>query len=126
MEEERKPIITEFNLRMKMAGHSEGFRRRVTSAALFRHSKMLLTEEEGGRKLYRNKEEILISRKNQKLKKSSSGWFRSRDYNAILRVQNTPGGVLAKRIKKLKPSTISFHNQFILSRSNIFAGLNLN
>ena len=51
------------------------------------------------RKLYRNKFEIIQSRVQSRRKKTTSGWFRDRGYNAVLRVQNTPGGRLSKMIK---------------------------
>ena len=83
---------------MRQAGHSEQFRRRVTIAAIGRHKKIMDEESQGLRKFYRDKFEIIQSRIKSRRKKITSGWFRDRGYNAVLRVQNTPGGKLAKMI----------------------------
>ena len=85
---------------MMKAGHSETYRLRVTDRAIGKYSKMLENETQGVRKLYRNKHEILEERKVKKYNKTKAGWFRALGYNAILRVESTPGGKLTKTIRK--------------------------
>ena len=49
-------------------------------------------ERKGERKVHRSKEEIIEDRKKKKERKTKSGWYRTKGYNSVLRVENTPGG----------------------------------
>ena len=92
-------LVRDFNVRMAEGHHKEKFRYRVTRTALDRYRKIRSQEEEGGRRLYRSKEEIIASRRENKGKRSKSGWHKARGFNATLQVQHTPSGTLAKRIR---------------------------
>ena len=92
-------MVEEFIIRMAQSNHDEKFRLKVTNDAITKYRKLKEGEKEGRRPLYRNRQEIIASRKTNKDRNSKSSWFRKAGYNATLRVQYTPSGELARRIK---------------------------
>ena len=57
-------------------------------------------ENKNVRKMYRSREEIMKSKEESRGKRNKDGWFRKKKYNAGLRIENTPGGRLAKKVKE--------------------------
>ena len=50
--------------------------------------------------MYRSKKEIIQFRDSQRTEGGRSNWFKKQGYNATLRVESSPSGLLAHRIKK--------------------------
>ena len=57
-------------------------------------------EKQGIRKKYRSRDEVIKFRKENKRKLSKTGWFKQRGYQGVFRCENTPRGILAKRIRE--------------------------
>ena len=88
-----------FNKEMKGDGHTEKFRLRVTDKVLEKVDKAEEDDEKGVKKYYRNKGER--TKENEiKKKKDKTKWFKDKGYEAMLKVDYTPGSKLAKRINE--------------------------
>ena len=93
-------IMTEFNWCMMISGHKEKFRKDITLKVMDKYDKLLENDKLNVSPFYRTKKERMIQNKSRKLEKSKSGWFNKKGFSGVLRVDPTPGGVLAKRVKK--------------------------
>ena len=100
LELEKAELIREFNSRLMKAGHRQDFRIRVTQRVLDKVKKMENDEKQGIRKRYRSREEVIKFRKENKRKLSKTGWFQARGYQGVFKCENTPRGILAKRIRE--------------------------
>ena len=78
MHEQECDIIREFNIRMAEGEHTEDFRYQITKSALKKYKDLRRMEDEGTRRLYRNKEDIMKTRKDNKFKKSKAGWLKNK------------------------------------------------
>ena len=72
----------------------------MTETVLAKFNRQLDDETNNVRMLHRTKKEIMEDRKRKKHVKPKTGWFQAKGYRAILRVENTPEGKLAKKIKE--------------------------
>ena len=97
---ETAPNVTEYMVRMKEAGYSEGYRRRVLMAAIKIYDQKIEDERKGVRPLFRpktwNKEE---RRKEKETKKKE--WATKKGHIAPIFVPATPGGGLAREMRDI-------------------------
>ena len=99
MNQEEKLIeLRQFNKQMKSDGHTEQFRIDITNAVMKKVKKEEDEDIEGKRSYYRSREERLKENKEKK-KTDKTAWFREKGYDGILKVEYTPQGTLASRIK---------------------------
>ena len=94
------PVITEYLGRMKMAGYKENYRKVVLKHALSIYDKKWDDEKEGIRPIFRpkdwNKDERKKAKKSKKYEWSTKG-----GYIAPIFVPSSPGGELAKEMRRV-------------------------
>ena len=96
--------LSEFMRRMKKSGYSENYRLQIVKSAKEAYKKILIEDEEGSKPLYRSRNWKKLERQKSKLDKKNN-WFRNKNsdgqnYNSVLFVEATPGGELAKQLRK--------------------------
>jgi hypothetical protein len=101
--EVQKKHLNDFMLKLKNSGYNQKFRTEILNSGKKAFQKMLEDDKNGVKPLYRsrdwNKEERIIS----KSKKKFNWWNTEKSkiqYKTVLFVTPTPGGVLAKELKK--------------------------
>ena len=99
-ERETAPIITEYMLRMKIAGYGERYRENIVRKALLIHKKKMDDDEKGVRPIFRPKFWRKEERKREKERKKKE-WGTKRGHIAPIFVPTTPNGVLAKKMKEV-------------------------
>ena len=94
-EQEMVPVMAEFNWAMVKAGYGPQLRQDILEGALKRDKELRDAPE--GR--YRDRDTIRRSKKQNDLKFPNT-WFLRGGNTAVLKVQPTPGAVLAKEIRE--------------------------
>ena len=110
--EVKREHLTTLNIQMMVAGHSQQFRDMVTSRSVARYQNSLknhLRKErgDGGRWLYRTKEERERQWEEQGGRASKANWFRKGGHTSIVNVPATLNSELANRVKKVFKETTS-------------------
>ena len=93
-------VMTDYNWWLMVSGHSETFRVEITNRILSKYEQLLANDKQKVCPFYRSKIERQKQKQENKLKKTRSGWFTSQGFSGVLRIDPTPGGELAKRIKR--------------------------
>jgi hypothetical protein len=100
----RNKHLNNFMLKLKNSGYSRDYRVQIVDSALNAFEKMVEDDRKGIKPLYRDRswksDERLEAKKKKKL-----NWFQNSNnseikYKSVLFVPPTPGGILAKEIKK--------------------------
>ena len=94
------PVLTEYMQRMKDAGYSEGYRKRILQQALSIYDSKIREEREGQRPVYRPKSWQKEERKKKK-RESKHEWATKGGCIAPIFVPASPGGELARRMKEV-------------------------
>ena len=111
--ETKRDHLTTLNIQMMEAGHSQRFRDMVTSRSVARYQNSLQNHrrkergQEGGRWLYRTKEERARQWEEQGGRATKANWFRRGGHTSILNVPATVGSELADRVRKALQQTTS-------------------
>ena len=101
--EVQKKHLNLFMIKLKNSGYSEKFRKEILNSALNAFEKMLDDDKAGVKPLYRSKSWNQEERKKAKLNKRQDWWNKENSkvqYKSVLFVTPTPGGVLAREIRK--------------------------
>ena len=99
-EKEVTPVISEYMQRMKDAGYGEGYRKSILKQALAIYDAKVEDEKNGVRPIHRPKEWPKEQRKKNKDDKKNE-WSTKGGYIAPIFVPSSPGGELARRMKKV-------------------------
>ncbi len=99
-ETETAPVISDYMLRMKKAGYEETYRKSVLTNAINIYVKKLEDEKNGIRPIHRNKNWQKDERRKAKENKRKN-WATKRGHIAPIFVPATPGGELARRLRKI-------------------------
>ena len=106
------PVISEYMQRMRDAGYRESYRKGVLQQALAIFNEKMKEERNGVRPMYRPKTWQKEERKKKKRKKKHE-WATKGGFIAPIFVPSTPGGELAKRMRKVmkdeKKENINFN-----------------
>ena len=110
--EVKREHLTTLNIQMMEAGHSQQFRDMVTSRSVARYQNSLKNHMrkvrgEGGRWLYRTKEERERQWEEQGGRSTKANWFRKGGHTSIMNVPATLGSELANRVKGVFQETTS-------------------
>ena len=102
----RNQYLDRFMLKMKNSGYNAKFRKEILDSALKGFDKMIKDDKDDLKPLYRSKNWMKDRRKDQK-KERKRNWYKNKgndknikEYESILFVPVTKGGVLAKELKK--------------------------
>ena len=89
-----------FMVKLKNSGYSANFRAKIIRKAKTIYSKQLENDREGTKPLYRSRKQILEDR--IKKKHSKKSWWKTgkQNFNTVLFVPPTPGGILAKKMRE--------------------------
>ena len=89
-----------FMVKLKNSGYSANFRAKIIRKAKAIYSKQLENDREGTKPLYRSRKQILEDR--IKKKHSKKSWWKTgkQNFNTVLFVPPTPGGILAKKMRE--------------------------
>ena len=103
-------MISEYMLRMRLAGYGERYRENIVRKAIMIYKKKVDDDEKGLRPIFRPKFWKKEERKKEKEKKKRE-WGTRKGHIAPIFVPTTPGGVLAKRMKEVadKHAEIGIH-----------------
>ena len=99
-ETEVTPVLSEYMNRMKDAGYGERYRKSILQQALAIYDAKLEEEREGRRPVYRPKSWQKAERRKKK-KESKHEWSTKGGFIAPIFVPASPGGELARRMKKV-------------------------
>ena len=94
------PVITDYMMRMMQAGYEESYRKSILRRALNIVEKKEKDQEEGIRPVYRDKNWQKEERRLDKESKKHQ-WANRKGHTAPIFVPTTPGGELAKNMKKV-------------------------
>ena len=89
--------LSEFSNTMRISGYSENYRFDILKGAVKRHREMLDLAQKGEITLYRNREEIMVTKK-EKGGSSPNTWYLKGNKTTTLTVAATPGGVLKQQM----------------------------
>ena len=92
--------LTELNLSMRRAGHTERFRAMVTTRVVARYSTSLRNHRWGRVRMYRSREEREEQREEQGGKTTASDWMRKSGATTIINVSATKDNKLALAIEQ--------------------------
>ena len=96
--------LTELNIQMLDAGHSQAFRDLITTRAVAKYSNSLRNHRkvgEGRRAMYRTREERERQWEEQGGRPTKADWFRKGGFTSVLNVPATPGSELAGRVEEV-------------------------
>ena len=99
-ESDTAPVISEYMLRMKLAGYGEKYRENIARKAINIYKKKIEDEERGIRPLFRPKFWRREARKKEKERKKKE-WGTKKGHIAPIFVPTTPGGELAKKMRNI-------------------------
>ena len=94
------PFVTDYMVRMRRAGYSEGMRRSVLQHAVRIYQSMRKEDEDGTKPMYRRKNYQRVERKKKKVAKKHN-WSSKGGYIAPIMVPSTPNGELAGILREL-------------------------
>ena len=95
--------LNQFMLKLKNSGYNHKFRLEILDSALKAFQKMVENDKTGLKPLYRHRNWNSEDRKRSKLNKKFNWWNNEKSeiqYSSVLFVTPTPGGVLAKELRK--------------------------
>ena len=95
--------LSQFMLKLKNSGYNEKFRLEILDSGLKAFNKMVENDKNGIKPMYRNRNWNSEERQKSKSKKKFSWWNNEKSkiqYTSVLFVTPTPGGVLAKELRK--------------------------
>ena len=98
--EEVAPVLSDYMQRMKDAGYGEGYRKRILQQGLAIFDSKIKEEEKGQRPVYRPKSWRKEERRKKKKEKKHE-WATEGGFIAPIFVPASPGGELARRMKKV-------------------------
>ena len=89
-----------FMVKLKNSGYSANFRAKIIRKAKAIYSNQLENDRKGTKPLYRSRKQILEDR--SKRKHSKISWWKTgkQNFNTVLFVPPTPGGILAKKMRE--------------------------
>ena len=99
-EKETAPCVTDYMQRMREAGYNEKYRKRVLFAAIGIYDKKISDDEKGIRPLFRPKSWKKEERRKEKEYKKKE-WATEKGHIAPIFIPATPGGELAKEMRKI-------------------------
>ena len=100
--------LTELNIQMLDAGHSQDFRDLITTRAVAKYSNSLKNHRkvgEGQRRMYRTREEREKQWEEQGGRPTKANWFRKGGYTSVINVPATSGSQLANRVEEVLQRT---------------------
>ena len=99
-EKETAPVVSEYMLRMRMAGYNEKYRESILTNAVNIYAKKVQDEENGVRPVYRHKDWKKDERRKDKENKKKN-WATKNGHIAPIFVPATPRGELATRMRRI-------------------------
>ena len=112
--------LNEFMIKLKNSGYNEKYRREIVDSAMKAFKNMLEDDKSGKKPLYRsrtwNNEDRIIAKEKKK-----QNWWKTNqktNFKSVLFVPPTPGGVLAKEMRKREDEL----NRFSTERIKIVEG----
>ena len=99
-EEKVEPALSDYMSRMKAAGYSENYRKNVLKSAFAIHDSKIRKANAGEVPLNRPAGYRKLERRKEK-KEKKKNWSSKGGYLAPIIVQSTPGGELARRLRKV-------------------------
>ena len=99
-EQEAAPCVTDYMMRMKEAGYSQNYRRRILMAAIKIYDQKVDDERKGVRPMFRAKTWKKDERRKEKETKKKE-WATKKGHIAPIFVPATPGGELAREMRKI-------------------------
>ena len=99
-EQETAPCVTDYMMRMREAGYSQSYRRRVLMAAIKIYDQKMEDERRGVRPMFRPKTWKKEERRKEKEKKRKE-WALKKGHIAPIFVPATPGGELAREMREI-------------------------
>ena len=93
-------FLTDMNLAMRQAGHTEKFRAMVTTRVVARYSMAMKNHRNKSKRMYRRKEERELYRKEQGGKATASDWMRKSGATTVINISATKGSKLALAIEQ--------------------------
>ena len=94
------PFVTEYMIRMKIAGYSETYRKTVLEHAIRILDDKWKANDDGTRPIYRPKDYKREERKANKIRKRNN-WSKKGGHIAPIFIPATPGSVLLKKMRKV-------------------------
>ena len=101
--EVQRKYLNQFMLTLKNSGYNKKFRKEVLDSSLKAFQKMLEEDQNGTKPLYRSRDWNSEERQLSKAKKRLNWWNSEHakiQYTSVLCVTPTPGGILAKGLRK--------------------------
>ena len=98
--EEVAPVASEYMYRMKLAGYREKYRKGILKGALKIYKEKIEADRQGHRPIFRPKDWKREERDREKANKRKE-WATKRGHTAPIFVPATPGGKLAKAMKRV-------------------------
>ena len=105
--EVKRFFLSEFSQRMRMSGYPEQFRKEIIEGGLKGYEKQLKRNDEGECPLHRPKGYRTEERRREKMVKKRS-WYKP--YESVIFCPPTPGGELAKRMRRITQNVSERHN----------------
>ena len=99
-EKETAPIVSDYMLRMRKAGYNEKYRESILTNAINIYTKKIEDEKNNVRPVYRNKNWKKDERRKDKENKRKN-WATKNGHIAPIFVPATPGGELARRMRRV-------------------------
>ena len=99
-EKETAPVVTDYMLRMRKAGYNETYRETTLTNAINIYAKKVDDEKNNIRPIYRNKNWKKEERRKTKENKKKN-WATKNGHIAPIFVPATPGGELARRMRRI-------------------------
>ena len=101
LKEDIAPIVSEYMYRMKLAEYKEGYRKSILKGAMKIYKEKIEADRQGVRPMFRHKEWKRDERDKERVDKRKKR-ARKRGHTAPIYFPATPGGELAKVMKKLR------------------------
>ena len=99
----QRKYLNQFMLTLKNSGYSKKFRKEVLDSSLKAFQKMIEDDRNGTKPLYRSRDWNIEERQLSKARKRLNWWNSANakiQYTSVLFVPPTPGGILAKELRK--------------------------
>ena len=93
-------FLTDMNLAMRQAGHTEKFRAMVTTRAVARYSQAMKNHRNKTNRMYRNKEERERFREEKGGKTTSSDWMRKGGFTTVINISATKDNKLGLAVEE--------------------------
>ena len=93
-------FLTDLNIAMRVAGHTETFRALVTTRVVARYCTAMRNHRWGAVRMYRSREEREEQRKEQGGKTTASNWMRKGGATTVINISATKGNKLVEAIEE--------------------------